>query len=211
MLSQHGSSSRYGGGCDRYEPQLMNSSALSLGDIHSSSIDSNVGASPTIEAGSSRMSTPRTVPRTHPLLKSSPEEAMRKSFERLPIFKIGATVLEQSSRMNGSPVPEMKLEDEDDRAQHSIEQVSIVTEAQSRETMRTRWRGSTLKRQPKRFRSSLGKRTLLGIVLSSLSLDITIDGLDVHSQFTTAIRWKTKGHQFQPNPASKNSRTACST
>ena len=127
MLPQHGSSSRYGGGCDRYEPQLMNSSALLLGDIHLSSIDSNVGASPTIEAGSSRMSSPRTVPRTHPLLKSSPEEAMQKSFERLPIFKIGATVFEQSSRMNGSPVPGMKLDIKDDRVQHSIDKVSIVT------------------------------------------------------------------------------------
>ena len=185
MLPQHGSSSRNGDGCDRYEPQLMNSSALSLGDIHSSSIDSNVGASPTIEAGSSRMSTPRTVPRTHPLLMSSPGEAMRKSFERLPIFKIGATAFEQSSRMNGSPDPGMKLDFEDDRVQHSIKETSIVTDVQSRETMRTRWRGSTLKRQPKRFRSSLGECTLLEDARNFLFFEIVLNDLVAQPQHST--------------------------
>ena len=44
MLPQHGSSSRHGNGCARYEPQSKYSTTLSLGDIHLSSIDSNVGA-----------------------------------------------------------------------------------------------------------------------------------------------------------------------
>ena len=65
---------------------------------------------------------------------------MQKSFERLPIFKIGATAFEQFSRMNGIPIPGMKLDVEDDRVQHSIKEALIVTYVQSRETMQTRWR-----------------------------------------------------------------------
>ena len=134
------------------------------------------------------MSTPRTVPRTHPLLKSRPEEAMRKSFERLPIFKIGATAFEQSSRMNGSPDPGMKLDFEDDRVQHSIKETSIVTDVHPRETMRKRRRGSTLKRQPKHFRFFLGECTLLEDARNFLSFEIASNDPNVQPQHPKRIQ-----------------------